>query len=79
LIFFLAQFIRQFDHGVPSARSNGLAIYLEIIDKVNLASLINGDLVSGTDAQTGVVIRTIVHETFASGGIGLLIERALDR
>lgn len=46
---------------------------------MDLASLVDGDLVAGTDAQTGVVVWTIVHETFASGRIGLLIECAGNR
>lgn len=46
---------------------------------MDLASLVDGDLVAGTDAETGVVVGAIVHETLASGRIGLLIERARDR
>lgn len=46
---------------------------LRDINKMNLASLINGDLVVGANAQTGVVVGTIAHEKFASGRIGLLI------
>ena len=53
--------------------------YFEIINEMDLASLVDGDLVARTDAQTGVVAGTIIHETFASGRVGLLIERAGNR
>ena len=59
--------------------SDGLAVYIEIIDEMDLSSLVDGNLVAGTDAQTGVVARTVIHETFASGRVGLLIERAGNR
>ena len=46
---------------------------------MDLASLVDGDLVAGTDAQTGVVVGTIVHETFASSRVSLFIEGAWNR
>ena len=79
LDLFLAQFIGKFDHRVPGAWSDGLAKLVEVIDQMNLARLVDGDLVAGPDAQTGVVVGTIVHETFASSRISLLIKRAWNR
>lgn len=76
LDLFLAEFIGKLDDSIPGTLSDRLAENIKIINEMNLASLINGDLVAGTDAQTGVVVRTIVHETFAGGRVGLFIERA---
>ena len=58
---------------------NGLAVLLDIIEKVNFASGINSDLVARTNAETRVVTRTVVHDTFASGRISLFINRARNR
>ena len=46
---------------------------------MNLPSGIDSNLVSGGNVQTRVVSRTVVHKTFASGGIGLFVDCALER
>lgn len=79
LDLFLAEFIGKLDNSIPGTLSDGLAEYVEIIDEMNLASLIDGDLVAGADAQTGVVVGAIVHETFACGRVCLFIEGAGNR
>jgi hypothetical protein len=46
---------------------------------VDLSSSIDSNLVAGGYRQTGVVSGAVVHETFASGGIGLFVDCALER
>ena len=45
---------------------------------MDLPSGIDGDLVPGGDVQTGVVSRTVVHETFSSGRISLFVDGTLE-
>lgn len=79
LDLFLAKFIGKFVDGGPGTRTDGLAVDIKIIDKMDLATLIDGDLIAGTDAETGVVVGAVVHETFARSGVGLLVEGAGNR
>ena len=46
---------------------------------MDLSSSIDSNLVAGGYRQTGVVSGAIVHETFASGGIGLFVDCTLER
>ena len=49
---------------------------LEVIDEVDLASRVDGDLIARRDAETRVVVRAEVHDTFAGGRISLLVDCA---
>lgn len=43
---------------------------------MNFSTSVNSDLVAGTDGEARVVVGTVVHETFACGRVGLLVESA---
>lgn len=45
---------------------------------MNFPSSIDSNLVPGGNGQTRVVSRTVVHETFTSGRIGLFVDCALE-
>lgn len=79
LDLFLTELIGELDDSIPGTWPDGFAVYVEIIDEMDLASLVDGDLVAGTDAETGVVVGTIVHETFTNGRVALLVEGAGNR
>lgn len=59
--------------------TNSLAILVDIIDKMDLSSSVDGDLIPGTDAETRVVTRAEVHDTLASSRVGLFVKGAGDR
>lgn len=79
LDLFLAEFVREFDDRVPSRWVDGLAVLVEVVEEVNLASGVDCDLVARTDAQARIVVRAEIHDALSCSGIGLLIDRARNR
>ena len=55
---------------------DGLPVLLEVIEQVNLASGVDGDLIARRDAETRIVVRAEVHDAFACGRISLFVNRA---
>jgi hypothetical protein len=70
----LAQFIGKLIDGVPRLWTHRFSVFVEVIEEVDFASGIDGDLIARADRQTRVVVGTEIHETFTSCGIGLLVE-----
>jgi len=75
----VTELVGHLDNAVPGTLPNGLSVFLEIVNEVDLSSSIDSDLIPGSDGQTRVVSRTIVHETFSSSGISLFVDCALER
>jgi len=67
LYFFFAKFIGKLNDSIPSTFTDRVAISIKIVYEVYLSSSIDSDLISGTDGQSWVITRAIVHERFASG------------
>jgi hypothetical protein len=59
-------------------RTNSLAVLVDIIDQVDLASSVDGDLIPWADTETRVVARTEVHDALASSRVGLFVKSAGD-
>lgn len=76
--FFLPQFVGQFDDRVPGTLADCLSVIIQVIEKMNFASGIDCNLVTGTDAKTGVITRTKVHDALAGSRISLLVKSTLD-
>lgn len=74
----LAKLVSEPGNGFPGTAANGFLVLLEVINQMNLPSSVDGDLVAGPDAQTGVVVRAKVHETFASSRVCLFVDGARD-
>lgn len=55
---------------------DGFPVLLEVIDEVDLASGVDGNLIARRDAETRIVVRAEVHDALASGRISLLVDRA---
>ena len=72
----LAELIRKLDDRVPRSLAHRLAVDVDVVDKVDLATGVDCDLVAGADGQTRVVARAEVHDTLARSRVGLLINRA---
>lgn len=78
LDFLLAELVSKPGDGFPGAAADGVPVRIKVINKVDLASSVNSDLVAGANAQTRAVVRAKVHETFASRRISLLINGTWD-
>ena len=75
----LAEFVRKFDDRVPGALVDGLAVLVEVVDEVDLASCVDRNLVARADAQARVVVGSEVHDALPCSGIGLFVNRARNR
>lgn len=77
--FLFPQFISILDHRVPGSFVDCLLVLLQVVQKMDLASRIHGDLVPRPNRETGVVVRSEVHDTLARRGISLFVKRARER
>jgi hypothetical protein len=73
------ELIRQFSDTPPGGFAHCVFKLVEIIEEMNFAAGVDCNLITSSDAETGVVARTKVHDALASGGISLLIYCARDR
>lgn len=90
----LPQFISQFRDCVPCPYdfmrtpapsrgeslpcSDSLPELIQIIKEMNFSCRVDSDLVSRTNAETGVIAWTKVHQAFTSSRVGLFVEGARD-
>lgn len=78
LDFLLAELVSEPSDSFPGTAADRVSIRIEVINEVDFASGVNGNLVARANAQSRIVVRTKVHETFAGRRISLFIDCAGD-